>query len=70
MSNVKTEHVGVTIARNHTAIGIGDRSLPPSTRDTDSSHAIDRTQLQSVQCCRRERCVSAVEVIRQAIDSE
>eukprot|EP00966_Prymnesium_polylepis_P219529 5078917-Prymnesium_polylepis.1 len=33
----------------------------------DSSHAIDRTQLQ---CCRRERCVSVAEVIGQAVVSE
>ena len=33
----------------------------------DSSHAIDRTQLQ---CCHRERCVSIVEVIGQVVVSE
>ena len=32
----------------------------------DSSHAIDRTQLQ---CCHRERCVSVVEVIGQVVVS-
>jgi len=33
----------------------------------DSSRSIDRTQLQ---CCRRERCVSIVEVIGQVVVSE